>query len=257
MYNVAVYNTKGGVGKSTTAVNLAAALAERGKRILVVDLDPQASATQSFGIRDDGSALADAIVGRQPFPIHSTSTQGVDLVPAGLAVGGAEKMLAREVGAELLLRKKLAAIADYDFAFLDAPPGLGLLAIGALTAARGVLVPVNPTPLALGGLAGMLQAFDTIRERLNPELKMTGILLTLVDRRTSLAREVEKDLRSRFGETLLATVIRQTIKLAEAAGHGTSVLSYAPASTGAADYRSLADELIARSARTSLLEKAA
>lgn len=246
VYVVAVYNTKGGVGKSTTAVNLAAALAEKGRRVLVVDLDPQASASQTLGIRDDGRALGEGISGREALPIRRTSTAGVDIVPSGLALGGVEKALARELGAEVVVRNKLAGLDGYDLVILDAPPGLGMLAIGALVAAHGVLVPVTPNPLSLGGLAGMLQAFETIRERLNPPLDLMGMLLTIVDRRTALAKEVEADLRRRFGGKVLTTVIRQTVKLAEAAGHGCPVLAYAPDSTGSADYRDLAGELLAR-----------
>lgn len=243
---LAVYNAKGGVGKSTTAVNLAGALAEAGKRVLVVDLDAQGSATMALGVRDDGRTLAEALTGRDPLPIVQTSTSGVEVVPSGLALAGAERLLARELGAEMILRDKLARIAGYDLAILDCAPGLGVLSVGALAAAAFVLVPVQPNVMALGGLAGMLQALETIRERLNPRLVMSGILLTMVDRRTGLAREVEEDLRHRFESQILATVIRRTVKLEEAVGHGQTALAYATDSTAAEDYRGLAVEMAGR-----------
>lgn len=254
---LAVYNAKGGVGKTTSAVNLAAAIAEGGRRVLVVDLDPQGSATQALGARGDGRELAEALAGGAPLPILPTSTPSVDLVPSGLAVAGAEKALAREVGAEMVLRGKLARVpGEYALAILDAPPGLGVLAVGALAAAARVLVPVQANPLALGGLAGMLQALDTIRERLNPRLELAGILLTMLDRRTSLAREVEEDLRRRFGAKVLAAAIRRTVKLEEAAGHGAPILAYDPGSTGTEDYRALAAELAGAAAPAALAQSA-
>ncbi len=240
MVPFALYNAKGGVGKTTTAVNLAAALAETGRRVLVVDLDAQGSATQALGLRDDGRRLAESLLGDEPLPVEPTDTEGVDLVPAGLALAGAEKALVREVGAEMLLRKKLAGQGEYEVILLDAPPGVTTLSVGALVAAAHVLVPVTPHPLALGGLAGLLQVLSTIRDRLNPQLELGAIILTMFDGRTLLARQIYDDLRRRFGERVLGSVIRQSVKIAEAAGHGRPVLAYAPHSTGAADYRELA-----------------
>lgn len=241
---LAIYNAKGGVGKSTTAVNLAAALAEKGRRTLVIDLDAQGSSTQALGVRDEGRDLAEALTGSAALAPRPTPTAGVDLVPAGLGLAGLEKTLSREVGAEMILRTKLALLSGYDHVILDPPPGLGILSVGALVAASGVLVPVNPHPLALGGLAQMLQALDTVRERLNPRLELAGILLTMFDGRTSLAGQIEADLRARFGKKVLRAVIRQNVKIAEAAGHGAPVLAYDKHSNGAADYRALARERI-------------
>ncbi len=247
---LAVHSAKGGVGKTTTAVNLAAAIAEGGRRVLLVDVDAQGSASIALGVRTDGHALAEALVGSDLLPIIPTKTSGVDLVPSGRAVGGAEKALTRELGGEGVLRDKLAKVVGYDIVILDPPPALGLLAVAALVAANRVVVPGSPHPLALFGVADMLQALTTIRERLNSRLELAGILLTMVDRRTGLAREVEDDLRQRFGERVLRTVIRQTVKIAEASGHGISVLAYAPDSLGAIDYRDLSKELSERIWRT-------
>lgn len=243
---LAIYNAKGGVGKSTTAVNLAAALAEKGRRTLVVDLDAQGSSTQALGVRDEGHELMEALTGSAPLAPRPTPTKGVDLIPSGLGLTGVEKTLSREMGAEMILRTKLAALTGYDHVILDPSPGLGILSVSALVAASSVLVPVNPHPLALGGLAQMLQALDTIRERLNPRLELAGILLTMFDGRTSLAGQIEADLRKRFGKQVLRSVIRQNVKIAEAAGHGSPVLIYDPSSHGADDYRALARERIKR-----------
>ncbi len=253
MYILAIYNAKGGVGKSTTAVNLAAALAEKGRRTLVVDLDPQGSSSQALGVREDGRELAEALLGQGPLVPHATPYANLDLVPSGLALAGAEKALTRELGAEMILRNKLSRLTGYEQVILDPGPGIGVLSVGALAAAHGVLVPVTPHPLSLGGLASLLSALETVKERLNPRLELDAIVLTMFDARTGLAKQIEEDLRGRFGDRVHRTVVRQNVKIAEAAGHGRPVLAYAPESHGAADYRALARERIQRMAKRDLV----
>lgn len=240
---LAVYHPKGGVGKTTTAVNLAAALAEGGRRVLVVDLDPLASASLSFGVRDDGRALADALTTLDPLPVRATGTPGVKLVPSGAALGEAAKVLAAELDVERILREKLARVGGCDLAILDIPPGLGPLSTLALAGARAVLVPVTRSPLALDGLLGIVTTLQTIRKRLNRELEPPRVLITMVGRRLSCAQPVREDLRRRFGDRLLACEIRRSAKFEKAAACGVPVTAHAPRSRAATEFRRLAREL--------------
>lgn len=249
MKTVSVSMQKGGSGKTTTAVNLAAALAERGKRVLVVDVDPQANATTWFGVRDAGKAIFAVLCenGSMAEVVVPTGTKGVDIVPSSAWLVGADKALANEVGAETLLRRKLKAVADrYDVAIIDTPPTLGVLTVGALVAADEVLVPVEAHVMALNGLAQLRHTVDTVRDRLNEHLHILGIVACRVDLRTRHGADVVEELRRRFPEETCTTVIRENVRLAEAPSFGQAIFAYAPDSAGAEDYRALAGEIINR-----------
>ena len=249
MRTVAVAMQKGGSGKTTTTVNLAAALAERGKRVLVVDVDPQANATSWFGVRDPGKGVFAALCenGSLSDILVRTGTEGVDLVPSSAWLVGAERALAGEVGAETLLRRRLRAIADsYDEALIDTPPTLGVLTVGALVAADEVLVPVEAHVMALNGLAQLLQTVDAVRDRLNEGLRILGVAACRVDMRTRHSQEVVDELRKRFPAETFRTVIRENVRLAEAPSFGQPVTAYDTRSAGAEDHRALAAEVLGR-----------
>lgn len=249
MRTVAVAMQKGGSGKTTTTVNLAAALAEKGKRVLVVDVDPQANATSWFGVRDPGKGVFAALCenGSLSDILVRTGTEGVDLVPSSAWLVGAEKALAGEVGAETLLRRRLRAVADsYDAALIDTPPTLGVLTVGALVAADEVLVPVEAHVMALNGLAQLLQTVDAVRDRLNEGLRILGVAACRVDMRTRHSQEVVDELRKRFPAETFRTVIRENVRLAEAPSFGQPVTAYDTRSAGAEDHRALAAEVLGR-----------
>ena len=249
MRTIAVAMQKGGSGKTTTAVNLAAALAERGQRVLVVDVDPQANATSWFGARDVGKGIFTCLCENGSIfdVLVRTATAGVDLVPASAWLVGAERALAAEVGAETILRRRLRLAADgYDLALVDTPPTLGVLTVGALAAADQVLVPVEAHVLALNGLAQLLRTVDTVRDRLNESLQLLGMVACRVDSRTRHGIEVVEELRKRFPEQTFRTVIRENIRLAEAPSFGQPVTTYDGKSAGAEDYRALAAEALSR-----------
>lgn len=249
MRTVAVAMQKGGSGKTTTTVNLAAALAEKGKRVLVVDVDPQANATSWFGVRDPGKGIFASFCenGSLSDILVRTGTEGVDLVPSSAWLVGAEKALAGEVGAETLLRRRLRAVAaSYDTALIDTPPTLGVLTVGALVAADEVLVPVEAHVMALNGLAQLLQTVDAVRDRLNEGLRILGVAACRVDMRTRHSQEVVDELRKRFPAETFRTVIRENVRLAEAPSFGQPVTAYDTRSAGAEDHRALAAEVLGR-----------
>jgi chromosome partitioning protein len=249
MRTVAVAMQKGGSGKTRTTVNLAAALAEKGKRVLVVDVDPQANATSWFGVRDPGKGVFAALCenGSLSDILVRTGTEGVDLVPSSAWLVGAEKALAGEVGAETLLRRRLRAVADsYDAALIDTPPTLGVLTVGALVAADEVLVPVEAHVMALNGLAQLLQTVDAVRDRLNEGLRILGVAACRVDMRTRHSQEVVDELRKRFPAETFRTVIRENVRLAEAPSFDQPVTAYDTRSAGAEDHRALAAEVLNR-----------
>jgi len=247
---IAIANQKGGAAKTTTSVNLAAALAEQGRRVLVVDLDPQGNSTDWLGVvgaergvyelLTEHAALAKVATGAQ--------TAGVDVVPATRALLGIERALAREVGAELTLQRKLRAAdaAGWDYVLIDTPPTLGILTLNGLAAARELIVPVETHVLALAGVAQLMETFVTVRERLNPELALAGVVACRVDNRTRHSADVIERLRGTFKGTMYRTEIRENIRLAEAPSFRRSILDYDTRSSGAADYRALATEVIAQ-----------
>lgn len=245
---IAIANHKGGSGKTTTAVNLAAALGEQKRRVLVIDLDPQGSATSWLGIKNADKGVFRVFVenGNVLDIISQNSIPNVDIIAASPWLVGVEKALAREVGAETILRRQLHHLPGdrWDYLLIDCPPALGILTINALAAVREVLVPVEAHVLALEGLAQLLQTIEVVKERLNPALEISGILACRVDGRTRHAQEVVEQLRGRFGDLVYKTVIRENVRLAECPSFGKPITQYDPRSYGAADYRALALEII-------------
>jgi len=250
MRTIAVTNQKGGSGKTTTAVNLAAALAETGRKVLLIDLDPQASASSWLGVADGGKGLFELLVGNGNLVdlVHETAFAGVGLVPGSNWMVGVEKAMAGEVGAETVLRKAIQSLPRnrWDIVLLDCPPSLGLMVVSALVAAQEVVVPVEAHVMALSGLANLLQTVERVKERLNPALAISTILPCRVDARKNLSKEVVERLRSRFGRLVPPTVIRENVRLAEAPSFEQPITAYSPDSSGAVDYRAAAGELLKR-----------
>ena len=251
---IACANQKGGVGKTTTVVNLASYLAREGDRVLVVDLDPQGNATSGLGV--DRAALDrsvyDAVVDGHDLAslIVQGTADGVDIVPASIALAGAEVELAGIDARERRLRRLIAPVADrYDVIFVDCPPSLGLLTVNALTAAETVLVPLQCEYYALEGLTQLLATIDLVRDHLNPRLALDGVVLTMADARTNLSADVAAEARRHLGAKVYDTVIPRSVRLSEAPSHGLPINRYAPDSRGAIAYGELAREFLARHGR--------
>ncbi len=252
---IACANQKGGVGKTTTVVNLGSYLALAGERVLLVDLDPQGNATSGLGLDRnviersvydaviDGARLGDLTV--------SGPVDGLDVVPSAIALAGAEIELAPVQGRERRLARLLTEIAsDYDYVLVDCPPSLGLLTVNALTAADSVLVPLQCEYYALEGLTQLLATLDLVRDHLNPELVIKGIVLTMYDGRTNLSAQVASEVRRHLGDRVFETVIPRSVRLSEAPSHGLPISRYSPDSTGAVAYAALATEMRARDGRS-------
>jgi len=248
MRKIAIVNQKGGSGKTTTAVNLAATLTEHGKKVLLIDLDPQGSASIWYGFKDKGKGLLDVLCDEKKLHeiIEPTKLPFLDMIPASPYLAGAEKALAGEVGAERVLKARIEALENkpWDYILMDCPPTLGILSLNALTCVDEVLVPVEAHVMALHGLVQLLKTINLVKDRLNPALKIAGILPCRVDYRTKHSKEVITQLRERFSEKILECVIRENIKLAEAPLHLLPITHYDPLSKGSEDYRLLAKEII-------------
>lgn len=246
MRTIAITNQKGGSGKTTTAVNLAATLAEKKRKVLVIDLDSQASASSWFGVAAEGQGLLEVLTENAGIAeqIHPTGIDRVSLIPASSWLVHAEKALASEPGAEVLLRKKIDSLDGWDYILIDCPPGLGILTSNALCAAGEVLVPVEASFMALAGLAQLVHTIDVVKDRLNPDLEISGILACRVDRRTSHALEVVEALKGRFGSIFVNVPVRENVRLRECPSFHQSIVEYAPRSAGAEDYRAIAQVLI-------------
>lgn len=246
---VAITNQKGGVGKTTTAMNLATALAACGEKVLVVDFDPQGNATTGLGVDKVGHSqniyalLMGDCTGEQA--VHNTIVPGLDIVPSTVHLSGAEIELVPAFSREYKLREALEPLrASYDYIFIDCPPSLGLLTINALTAADKYLVPLQAEFFALEGVSQLLKTVQLVKARLNTEISPMGVLMTMVDARNNLSKQVEQEVRSYFGEEVFQTVIPRNVRVSEAPSHGRPVILYDTFCAGSRAYMSLAAEVL-------------
>lgn len=258
MKRIAIINQKGGVGKTTTAANLGSALARLGRRVVVIDLDPQANLTVHLGVetREGSPSIYHVLLEEKSLAevLKPTSQPTLWVAPSNLDLAGAEVELVSEIGREQRLRESIDTwVRSFtsvgqpepaDFVIIDCPPSLGLLSVNGLVAATDVYIAVQTEFFALRGLTKLLELVDLVRRRLNPTVEVTGIIPGLYDARRNLNREVLEELRTHFGKRVFHTVIRENVRLAEAPGHGKSIFDYAPESNGAADYMNLAKEVL-------------
>jgi len=247
---IAIANQKGGVGKTTTAINLAAAFAMRGRRTLLIDLDPQANSSMTYvdiralprsmyDVIGDGTLLSEVIV---PTPVPN-----LDLAPSRIALAKLEAKLVGELDAHFRLKDRIEPVkGSYDFVVIDTPPALGLITVNALVAATHLLVPVQSSYFALEGTDDLLETVERIRSRPNPDLKLLGAVITLHDKRTTLARDVQKAISEVFGDRIFQTTISRSIRLEESPAHRESIFTFAPQSSGAYEYYRLCEEVIER-----------
>lgn len=248
---IAVANQKGGVAKTTTAINLSACLAELGKRVLLVDLDPQGNATSGMGIPKNKlvRCIYDVLINDLPLTqvIQKTDQKNLRIVPARIQLAGAEIELVSQISREGKLKIALGEVKDnYDFIFIDCPPSLGLLTLNALTAATDVVIPIQCEYYALEGLTLLMKTMESVRKLLNPDLNILGALLTMFDARTNLAIQVVDEVKRFFPKKVFKTIISRNVRLSEAPSHGKPINSYDSRSRGAEVYRELAKEVLER-----------
>ena len=248
---ISVSNQKGGVGKTTCAVNIGAGLVRLRQSVLLIDLDPQAHLTYSLGIQADNldRTVYDLLKGQASVEDILIDREQLKIVPASLTLSGASLELSNVAGREVLLREALESLKGFDWVLIDCPPSLGLLTLNAFTSAHEVYIPLQAEFLAMQGMSKLLRAIEIVKKRLNQRLRVTGIIATRFDARRRLNREVLSKIRERFGSTVFDTIIRENIALAEAPSYGKTIYDYSPNSYGAEDFMRLSHEIIQRNNR--------
>jgi chromosome partitioning protein len=248
---IALVNQKGGVGKTTTTKNLGAGLVREGKKVLLIDLDPQANLTYSLGIRPENDetmrTMYEVLKGTTNLKdIILTHANGVHLAPAHINLSASELELTSQAGRELILKEAIRPVLhDYDYILIDCAPSLGILTLNALVASREVFIPLQTEFLAMQGMSKLLETLDVVKQRLNHDIEVTAIIGTMYDGRKNLAGEIVASVRTHFGDRLLKTLVRSNVSLAEAPSYGQDIFTYKPDSIGAEDYQALAKEVIA------------
>ena len=250
-YVISIVNQKGGVGKTTTAVNLGAFLAKKRKKVLIIDLDPQGNATSGYGFdkTELENTVYDLLVNEEDIStvIASTSVFNVDICPANINLAGAEVELVSAISRETILRRAIEPVLDkYDYIIIDCPPSLGLLTINALAACEGVIVPIQGEYYALEGLTQLIDTINMIKKKLNPSIGILGVVITMHDRRTQLTKQVVEEVQKYFGDKVFNTFIPRNVRLAEAPSHGQTIDEYDAKSKGSLAYQALANEVIKR-----------
>ncbi|AEA33969.1 ParA family protein [Hippea maritima] len=245
MRTIAITNQKGGVGKTTTAINLGASLAVFGKRVLIIDMDPQGNATSGLGVEKD-ICVYHALIGKRTLKslITPTEMENLFIVPSNISLIGAEVELSHKKNKERILKELLKDIKDFDYILIDCPPSLGFLTINALVAANSVLVPVQCEYFAMEGLAQLLHTINLVKKTFNPTLKIEGILLTMHDKRNNLSKQVEMELKRHFPKYIFKTLIPRNVRLSEAPSFGKSAITYDIKCPGSKSYLSLAKEVL-------------